>query len=276
MQLIRFIFYLFLFCFLTVLTQVGGLIFLMSFGTRKFTDRWAKSNLQKTAFRWAAFLILYSVVSFIIVPRVAKPLGRVPLPITETRHLQPLNVLTCLLNRNYVRPAMRELTYEVAENMHAKYSGSRINYLEANFPFINKFPLLPHLSHNDGKKLDLSFCYRDAKTNSITNDAPAFIGYGICEEPKSDEKNATLYCENKGYWQYSYMTWVTPQYSKKDFTFDGNRTRELLNQFVSQKAIGKIFIEPHLRERLGLKSRKIRFHGCQAVRHDDHIHVQLK
>ena len=28
--------------------------------------------------------------------------------------------------------------------------------------------------------------------------------------------------------------------------------------------------------RLLLTSDKIRFHGCQAVRHDDHIHVQLK
>ena len=31
-----------------------------------------------------------------------------------------------------------------------------IHYLDANFPFINKFPLLPHLSHNDGKKIDIT------------------------------------------------------------------------------------------------------------------------
>ncbi|MFT5619364.1 MAG: hypothetical protein ACI85I_002607, partial [Arenicella sp.] len=41
-------------------------------------------------------------------------------------------------------------------------------------------------------------------------------------------------------------------------------------------AYGKVFIEPHLKTRLGLENySKIRFHGCQAVRHDDHIHVQL-
>jgi hypothetical protein len=27
---------------------------------------------------------------------------------------------------------------------------------------------------------------------------------------------------------------------------------------------------------LGLTNNKIRFHGCHAVRHDDHLHVQLK
>jgi hypothetical protein len=54
------------------------------------------------------------------------------------------------------------------------------------------------------------------------------------------------------------------------------RTKALVNMFVSEYEIGKIFIEPHLKTRLKLTSDKIRFHGCQAVRHDDHIHVQLR
>ena len=37
----------------------------------------------------------------------------------------------------------------------------------------------------------------------------------------------------------------------------------------------KIFIEPHLKQRLGIKNQKVRFHGCGAVRHDDHIHLQI-
>ena len=67
-----------------------------------------------------------------------------------------------------------------------------------------------------------------------------------------------------------------PQGNKKNFTFDSTVTKELVNYFASKPVIGKIFIEPHLKTRLGLTSDKIRFHGCQAVRHDDHIHVQLK
>jgi len=39
---------------------------------------------------------------------------------------------------------------------------------------------------------------------------------------------------------------------------------------------GKIFIEPHLKSRLGFANdSKVRFHGCAAVRHDDHIHIEL-
>ena len=160
--------------------------------------------------------------------------------------------------------------------MNEKFPGTTVNYLEANFPFINKFPLVPHLSHNDGKKLDLSFCYRDSKTNETTNDCPSFIGYGICEEPRPNEKNTADYCADKGNWQYSFLSNVISQDSKQDFAFDNDKTKELVTLFAKQSTIGKIFIEPHLKTRLNLASEKIRFHGCHAVRHDDHIHIQLK
>ena len=209
-------------------------------------------------------------------PLIAKPLGRVPLPLTETSHLQPLNILTCILNRNYVREELKQTAFEVAKQMNEKFPGTTVNYLEANFPFINKFPLVPHLSHNDGKKLDLSFCYRDSKTNETTNDCPSFIGYGICEEPRPNEKNTADDCADKGNWQYSFLSNVISQDSKQDFAFDNDKTKELVSLFVKQSSIGKIFIEPHLKTRLYLTSDKIRFHGCHAVRHDDHIHIQLK
>ena len=160
--------------------------------------------------------------------------------------------------------------------MSNKFPGTIINYLDANFPFVNKFPLLPHLSHNDGKKLDLSFHYNDSGTGLMTNDVPSFIGYGICEEPKDGEENKPEDCEKKGFWQYNLLRNNVSQANKDKLTFDNKRTRELVNSFASQDGLGKIFIEPHLKTRLGLNSSKIRFHGCQAVRHDDHIHVQLK
>ncbi|MEZ4805212.1 MAG: hypothetical protein R2852_06950 [Bacteroidia bacterium] len=216
------------------------------------------------------------MTTFFILPVVAKPFGRVPLPLTESNHLQPLNIWTCLLNRNYVRPELKQATIEVANQMNDKFPGTTVNYLDANFPFINKFPLIPHLSHDDGKKLDLSFCYRDSKTNKSTNECPSFIGYGIYEMPLPNEKNTAGYCAEKGYWQYTLMTKVISQDNKANFTFDRNRTKELVDLFAKQTSIGKIFIEPHLKKRLNLSSDKIRFHGCQALRHDDHIHVQLK
>ena len=36
------------------------------------------------------------------------------------------------------------------------------------------------------------------------------------------------------------------------------------------------WLEPHLKNRLGITHSKLRFQGCQAVRHDDHIDVQMK
>jgi hypothetical protein len=276
MRMLKVILKIILFCLLTVLTQVGGLVFILSAFTHKLTDKWTSNNYLKRAYRFISFLIFYCLTTFLIVPVIAKPLGRVPLPLIETNHLQPLNIWTCFLNRNYVRPELKQTTFEVALQMNDKFPGTTVNYLDANFPFINKFPLVPHLSHNDGKKIDLSFCYLDSKTSKQTNECPSFIGYGICEEPRSDEKNTAEFCTEKGYWQYGFLTKVISQDSKKDFTFDSYKTRELVNIFAQQQTIGKIFIEPHLKKRLNLTSEKIRFHGCQAVRHDDHIHVQLK
>ncbi len=276
MRLLKVTFTIILFCLLTVLTQVGGLVYLLSILTNKFTDKWTSINFLKATYRFTSFLTLYCLTTFLIVPLIAKPLGRVPLPMTETSHLQALNILTCFLNRNYVRPELKQTAFEVANQMNDKFPGTITNYLDANFPFIDKFPLIPHLSHNDGKKLDLSFCYRDTKTGEPTNECPSFIGYGICEEPRPDEKNTADFCADKGYWQYSFLTKVISQDSKQNFTFDSDKTKELVNLFATQPTIGKIFIEPHLKTRLNLPSDKIRFHGCQAVRHDDHIHVQLK
>lgn len=264
----------FIFSFLTILTQVGGLVYLLCLVVYKRTDRWASNTYIKVTSRSLVFLVLYSITCFIIVPLIAKPLGRVQLPLCETHGIRPLNAMTYFLNRNYVRPALRQTVFEVGEKMQAKYPGTIINYLDANFPFIDNYPLLPHLSHNDGKKIDISFCYRDAKTNTTTNDCPSFIGYGICEDPKANEKNTAQICAEQGFWQYSLLKTIVPQSNNDDYTFDDEKTSAIVSLFADQPGVTKIFIEPHLKTRFNLRSEKIRFHGCQAVRHDDHIHIE--
>ena len=57
--------------------------------------------------------------------------------------------------------------------------------------------------------------------------------------------------------------------------FDSIQTKKWVDEVSSQPKVGKIFIGPYLKTRLGLTSGKIRFYGCRAVRHDDHLHVQL-
>ncbi|MHA4845122.1 hypothetical protein ACX0G7_13195 [Flavitalea antarctica] len=265
-----------IFLLLTIITQIGGVIFLLSLLCHKFFNRLTGKRAYQRILKVGSFLAIYLLTTIFIVPFIAKPFGRVALPLKATDNLQPLNIVTCLLNRNYVKEELSKTAYEVARQMNERFPGTKLNYLDANFPFMNKFPLFPHLSHNDGKKLDLAFCYTDNKNDQQTNECPSLIGYGICEEPAIGEDNTAAFCEEQGYWQYSVMKKIMPQGNDIDYTFDGRRTRALVNFFADQKTIGKIFIEPHLQARLNLKSEKIRFHGCQAVRHDDHIHIQLR
>lgn len=265
---------------LTVLTQVGGIILLLFLF---FWKRYAKKierlksarRIYRIGIKTGSFILFYLLICLFIVPLIARPLGRVPLPLNHPK-LQPLNIMTCLLNRHYVKEELLNATLDVAEELNTEYPGTTLAYLDANFPFINKFPLLPHLSHNDGRKLDLAFFYTDEESGAALNDAaPSFIGYGVFEEPKPTEENKPAFCANHGYWQYSVLGSVVPQWNRLDYTFDQDRTKRLLEILGKHQAIGKIFIEPHLKKRMNLHSDKIRFHGCGAVRHDDHIHIQL-
>jgi len=262
--------------FLTVLTQVGGVVYLVSRVFFKKINGFSTNRLKLSFYKLVLFLLIYTFSTFLLVPLIAKPFGRVPLPYTETNNLQPLNFLTCFLNRNYVAIELREPVFRVANQMNSIYPGTTINYLDANFPFINNFPLFPHLSHNDGKKLDLSFCYNDAKSGQETNKCPSFIGYGIVEEPTANEMNTAASCAENGNWEYSLLSKIVSQKNKVNFSFNKDKTRSLVTLFASEKSIGKIFIEPHLKIRLGLTSNKIKFQGCKSVRHDDHVHIQLK
>ncbi len=263
------------FTLLTLLTQVGGLIYLLSILLWGLWSPKVKTKLRSVVLKSGIFLSLYLLTTFFIIPPVAEFFGRVPLPLTETQHLKPLNRLTCLLNRNYVRPQLRDCAFTVAEEMNVKHPGTIVCYLDANLPFINGFPLVPHWSHNDGRKLDLAFCYLDSKTGGEVNASPSFIGYGVSEGPREGEENKAAFCEEKGYLQYGLLNKLVPQWSKEDFVFDSVRTKTMVELFVAQKSIRKVFIEPHLKVRLGLDSDKIRFHGCHAVRHDDHLHIEM-
>lgn len=265
---------------LTVLTQVGGLILLLFLllwkkYAKKIERLKTAKRIYKFGIKTGIFISFYLMICLFIIPLIAKPFGRVPLPMNHP-NLQPLNIMTCLLNRHYVKEELLNATLNAAAELNTGYPGTTLAYLDANFPFINKFPLLPHLSHNDGRKLDLTFFYKDQESGAALNDAaPSYIGYGVFEEPKPSEENKPAFCANHGYWQYSILGSVVPQWNKSDYTFDEIRTKRLLEILCENRSIGKIFIEPHLKSRMNLQSNKIRFHGCGAVRHDDHIHIQL-
>lgn len=262
--------------FLTVLTQIGGVVYLLSllfYGL--ITKREFRNKAASLSFFLLIFSALYSVFTFMIIPSVSGLFGRVPLPVSEKNGLQPLTSITFILNRHYVKPELYASTLAVSKQMKEKFPGTVVNYLDANFPFFNGFPLIPHLSHNDGEKLDLAFCYRYSSSGEESNESPSVIGYGVCVEPEEGEEDMAQFCSNHGYWQYSFLTKLVPQGGKENLIFDQERTRALVAFFAEDESIGKIFIEPHLKKRMDLNSGKACFHGCGAVRHDDHIHVQL-
>lgn len=260
---------------LTALTQIGGMIWLVNICFYRFINIKLHHPIVNKSVKLLSFFLLYLLFSFVILPPIAKRFNRVPLPVTKQDHIQPLNIMTCVLNRHWVRTELRDVISKAATEMNNRHPGSVTNYLDANFPLFNGFPLIPHLSHNDGKKLDIAFFYTDAITGKEVGTTPSFIGYGISEEAGPGELDISNDCRKQGFWQYSLMRNLMPQSRKSSFKFDSGRTRTFLEFCASEKGVGKIFIEPHLKTRMGLRSSKIRFHGCQAVRHDDHIHLQI-
>ena len=260
----KIVLHLFIALVLTVISQIGGIIYLATFlfGKLKKLD-WKKTTVL--------YLGLYLLISLLILPFITPFFGRSALPISG--NLKPLNYLTVLLNRHYVDNQMKTELEKISSDFQSEYPNSHVNYLDANFPFIDGFPLFPHLSHNDGKKIDLTFFYlhKDQPINS----SPSFLGYGAFDEPKQNEEDYPQICEQKGFWQYSLLRFITVG-DKGDYKTDIDRTRRLI-QLLAQTSNSKIFLEPHLKKRWKLnRFDNIRFHGCHAVRHDDHIHFQIQ
>ena len=266
---------------LTLFTQIGGIIYLLCL---PIFYRFKKLNYniwKRRFFNSLVFIFIYLMATFFIVPPLAKKqCGRVPLPIFSHPNLKPHNAFYyCLLNHHYVRPELKTATENVADKLAKKYPGTILCYLDANFPFINGYPLEPHFSHRDGKKIDVSLHWKMVKTHKPIFGNPSLLGYGAYADPITGERNVIKECQKKGNWPWYRdleEIGVGKFFNKNNYELDQERTREMIRLFATEKTIGKILLEPHLKTRLKLgKYGKIRFQGCKAARHDDHIHVQL-
>ena len=254
-----------LFIFLTIITQIGGLVLLLTHGIHR------KWNANRRIPFSLLFLGLYLLMTLLVIPLLAPIIGREP--VEHSQQIRPTNYMTVLLNRNYVKSRLNEVLQKAANELANE--GIQIRYLDANFPFIDEFPLLPHLSHDDGEKIDLSFVYVNKK-GDVSNQQKSRSGYGVFENPKEGESNQPQECKAKGAFQYDFPKYLTFGSINKDIHFSEKHTKLLVQAFLKQKQVGKIFIEPHLKSRLNLTSNRVRYQGCHSVRHDDHIHVQLK
>jgi hypothetical protein len=266
-KILKIVFHFIIFILLTVITQTGGVVYAVSlFICRKFTR-------QKKIKQGVVFACLYLTTTFLIVPGTAPLFGRER--VDESEYIKGQGWFYKLANRNYVKPELNNVLKGVSEEFQIKHKGIKLVVLDANFPFIDKFPLLPHLSHNDGKKVDVCLIYENADA-SLTNKKPSVSGYGVFESPKPEEYNQIDVCKKEGHWQYDFPKHLTFGKTNKDIMFSETGTADLARIILKQPGVGKLFIEPHLKNRLHLEDKKIRYHGCRAVRHDDHIHFQLK
>ncbi|MEO9875673.1 MAG: hypothetical protein ABJM26_14050 [Anderseniella sp.] len=258
--------------FLTLLTQIGGLAWI---GTAVIARRLPGRRLGLAG----AFLAMYAGLS--LAAAITAPVfGRVPLPCfaSDQSQLAMQSPLYCALNRHYVSKPMHVVANKLAADMNGQFPGILTQTLDASFPFLDGFPLLPHLSHNDGNKLDIAFYYGDPSTGQyIRGKTRSPIGYWGFERP---ERGAELPCAGRhdivtGRWD---MGWF--QIFNSVVVLDRARTRAALEWLTAldegrKAGVTKVFIEPHLANSLGVKSDILRFQGCRAARHDDHIHFQV-
>lgn len=251
---------------LTVLTQIGGIAYLIGLAlNRLFCVRFATN-------RFLIIVASYSVLSAAAV-FFAPAFGRVSLPCYGDGPLMSQSPIYCVLNRQYVSPEMFEIAESLANQMVADYPGTQTLTLDANFPFFNGFPLLPHLSHDDGEKLDIAFYYQSDETY-VPDQTLSPIGYWGFEQPREGDP---LPCGSTSgptlRWDMQWFEWF-----HADVTLEPGRTRAALLWLATEGerlGVTKIFVEPHLQTRLNIQDDNIRFQGCRAARHDDHIHIQL-
>jgi hypothetical protein len=200
---------------------------------------------------------------------LAQLAGRTPLPCfaTDAAPLQAANIGYCLLMRNYVTPTTKTHLLTVAQQFRQIYPHSTVRYLDANLPFLNGFPLLPHLSHQDGRKVDLAYFYQRKATQQPVDFSPSWLGYWCYEQPQHPKEAA---CNGKPSYLRWDFDWLQPWYGA--YAMDAARTRTLLRLLAANAQ--KILLEPHLQTRLSAHAANVKFQGCRAARHDDHIHAQ--
>ena len=201
-------------------------------------------------------------------------MGRVPLPCFG-EPLRSASPIFCVLNRNYVSPNLKARLTALADHMHQRFPGTITLTLDANFPYLDGFPLLPHLSHDDGEKVDLAFYYLDGEQTYLPGQTKSPIGYWAFEQPNPGDPQP---CNGRSdaltlRWDMSWLHSVWP-----DWKIDPLRTSVALDWLASNVELGtevKLLLEPHLKQHLAPNLASVRFQGCRAARHDDHIHLQV-
>lgn len=269
--------YIAIFIALTLLTQIGGVIFILALLVGHWLIPRTLQGWRHAAVVTVIFAFLYQGLSATVVPGLAAIGGRVPLPCYAgaERPFAAGSRLYCILNRHYVDERLVALLTEMSRAVDRAYPGTVTLYLDGNFPFVDGFPLLPHLSHNDGRKLDLAYYYASPDRTYLRGRMRSSIGYWAFEQPGPGEKPS---CTGRSLlslrWDMNFLRPFHP-----DRPLEPQRTTAALRWLGDEGpkfGLNRVFIEPYLAARLGVSSPIFGFQGCRAARHDDHIHIQIK
>ncbi len=235
-------------------------------------------GMRRSFAKFFVFILFYAAATA-SANMIAPTFGRVPISCLagEADNLAVKSPIYCLLNRNYVTPPLLNLVSALADDLNQKFPGTTTVVLDGNFPFWDGFPLLPHLSHADGRKLDIAFHYKGIGGDFVNRETRSPIGYLAFEQPSSGDEQP---CRGRHdilttRWNFDWLQPFFPTYQIEE-----RRTafslQWLSTEGVERFRLEKVFIEPHLINALGVKDAVIRFQGCRAARHDDHIHIQIK
>jgi len=257
------------FAILTALSQLGGIAYL----TANLWGHWRALGKIRRLGLFVAFYSLLWISAFLTAPMA----GRTALPCLAGNGavLAMQNPVYCVLNRHYVSGRLLNLAQALATHVDRTHPGTLTMALDAGFPFLDGFALLPHLSHDDGRKLDLAFYYSDKNGRYARGLTRSPIGYWAFEPPLGSEARP---CEGRTDWPTLRwdMAWWQPTLAS--LRFDPERTRTALRWLVQNAkphGIEKVLIESHIPNRLGVSGQVLRFQGCRVARHDDHIHIQV-
>lgn len=126
----------------------------------------------------------------------------------------------------------------------------------------------PHLSHGDGREIDVALFYETLDGAPLPR-PPTSSGYYAFEPRRLADPDPCVGRRRPGN--------NTDPPAARAWRLDEERTRTLIRALLDDTRVRRLLLEPHLKRRLGFANEdRIRFPGCNTLRHDGHIHVDVR
>jgi hypothetical protein len=194
------------------------------------------------------------------------PAGLVRLPCTSEPNLKAAHSRYCRQDRNWATPKAQAVMRDLADHVTKAHPGSVVHYMEASWPS-GKRPMPPHLSHGDGREIDLALFYETTDATPLPR-PPTSSGYYAFEPRRRSDADPCAGRTRPG------DNRDPP--ANRSWRLDEARTKTLIRALLEDRRVRRLLLEPHLKTRLGFANEaRIRFPGCNTLRHDGHVHVDV-